>query len=162
MSSYNRNFAVYWTKPSPSPPDRQWRSQPDNLVPLYKLSIIIIIHFFRNWLFLRSINTKILHSGTKSSGWLRYCRQVEMKNRTMCEKISDRGVSSPNFVSHLMNWWHGLTEWYFILIAIVCNITLQKLLFTLKKLISLVYYNIHKLLLSHVICCYKEETRAKY
>ena len=26
----------------------QWRSQPDNLVPLCKFEIIIIIHFFRN------------------------------------------------------------------------------------------------------------------
>ena len=26
----------------------QWRSQPDNLVPLCKFKIIIIIHFFRN------------------------------------------------------------------------------------------------------------------
>ena len=26
----------------------QWRSQPDNLVPLCKFQIIIIIHFFRN------------------------------------------------------------------------------------------------------------------
>jgi hypothetical protein len=30
---------------------RQWRSQPENLVPLCKFKIIIIIHFFRNWLF---------------------------------------------------------------------------------------------------------------
>ena len=27
---------------------RQWRSQPDSLVPLCKFKIIIIIHFFRN------------------------------------------------------------------------------------------------------------------
>ena len=27
----------------------QWRSQPDNLVPLCKFQIIIIIHFFRNY-----------------------------------------------------------------------------------------------------------------
>ena len=27
---------------------KQWRSQPDNLVPLCKFKIIIIIHFFRN------------------------------------------------------------------------------------------------------------------
>ena len=26
--------------------DEQWRSQPDNLVPLCKFKIIIIIHFF--------------------------------------------------------------------------------------------------------------------
>jgi hypothetical protein len=26
----------------------QWRSQPDNFVPLCKFKIIIIIHFFRN------------------------------------------------------------------------------------------------------------------
>jgi hypothetical protein len=26
----------------------QWRSQPDNLGPLCKFKIIIIIHFFRN------------------------------------------------------------------------------------------------------------------
>ena len=26
----------------------QWRSQPDNLVPLCKFKVIIIIHFFRN------------------------------------------------------------------------------------------------------------------
>jgi hypothetical protein len=34
-------------------------SQPDNLVPLCKFRIIIIIHFFRNWLFSQSMNTKI-------------------------------------------------------------------------------------------------------
>ena len=50
----------------------QWRSQPDNLVPLFKFQAIIIIHFFTNWLFSQSMNTKYLHSGTKSSGWLRY------------------------------------------------------------------------------------------
>ena len=47
----------------------QWRSQPDNLVLLCKFEIIIIIHFFKNWLFSQSMNT---HSGIKSSGWLRY------------------------------------------------------------------------------------------
>ena len=51
----------------------QWRSQPANLVPLGKFTTIIIIHFFRNLLFSRSVNCKYLHSGTKSSGWLRYC-----------------------------------------------------------------------------------------
>ena len=34
---------------------------------------MVIIHFFRNWLFSQSVNCKYLHSGTKSSGWLRYC-----------------------------------------------------------------------------------------
>ena len=29
-------------------PLNQWRSQPENLVPLCKFEIIIIIHFFRN------------------------------------------------------------------------------------------------------------------
>ena len=49
-------------------------SQPDNFVPLCKFKIIIIIHFFRNWFFSQSMNTwKYLHSGTKSSDWLRYC-----------------------------------------------------------------------------------------
>jgi hypothetical protein len=51
----------------------QWRSQPDNLGPLCKFKIIIIIHFFRNWLFHSQWTIKYLHSGTKSSGWLRYC-----------------------------------------------------------------------------------------
>ena len=37
----------------------QWRSQPENLVPLCKFQIIIIIHFFRNWLFSQSMSTKI-------------------------------------------------------------------------------------------------------
>ena len=41
----------------------QWRSQPDNLVPLCKFEIIIIIHFFRNWLFSQSIITKICIAG---------------------------------------------------------------------------------------------------
>ena len=54
----------------------QWRSQPDNLVPLCKFQSIIIIHFFRNWLFSQSVNCKYLLSGTKSSGWLRYCRNI--------------------------------------------------------------------------------------
>ena len=39
--------------------DFQWRSQPDNLVPLCKFKIIIIIHFFRNSLFSQSMNTRI-------------------------------------------------------------------------------------------------------
>ena len=46
----------------------QWPHQPDNLVPLCKFQIIIIIHFFRNWWFSQSVNWKYLHSGTKSSG----------------------------------------------------------------------------------------------
>ena len=50
----------------------QWRSQPDYLVPLCKFQIIIIIHCFRNWFFSQSVNCKYFHSGTKSSGWLRY------------------------------------------------------------------------------------------
>ncbi len=37
----------------------QWRSQPDNLVMLCKFEVIIIIHFFRNSLFSRSMNTEI-------------------------------------------------------------------------------------------------------
>ena len=32
----------------------QWRRQPDILVPLCKFPIVIIIHFFRNWLFSKS------------------------------------------------------------------------------------------------------------
>ena len=51
----------------------QWRSQPDNLVPLCKFQSIIIIHFFRDLLFSQSVNCEYLHSGTKSPGWLRYC-----------------------------------------------------------------------------------------
>ena len=51
----------------------QWRSQPDYLVSLCKFPIIIIIHCFRNWFFSQSVNTKYLHSGTKSSAWLRFC-----------------------------------------------------------------------------------------
>ena len=40
-----------------------------------KFQIIIVIHFFRNWLFLQSMNIKILHSGIhKSTSWLRYCQ----------------------------------------------------------------------------------------
>ena len=50
----------------------QWRSQPDNLVPLCKFHSITIIQFFRNGLFSQSVNCEYLHSGTKSSGWLRY------------------------------------------------------------------------------------------
>ena len=43
---------------------KQWRSQPDNLVPLCKFDIIIvIIQFFRNWLFSQSIITKICIAG---------------------------------------------------------------------------------------------------
>ena len=34
-----------WSDPEA---DDQWRSQPDNLVPLCKFQTIIIIHFFRN------------------------------------------------------------------------------------------------------------------
>ena len=41
----------------------QWRSQPDNLVPLCKFEIIIIIHFFRNRLFSQSKITKICIAG---------------------------------------------------------------------------------------------------
>ena len=40
-----------------------WRSQPDDLVPLSKFEIIIIIHFFRNRLFSQSIVTKICIAG---------------------------------------------------------------------------------------------------
>ena len=64
----------------------QWRSQPDNLVPLCKFQFIIIMHFFRNWLFSQSVNCKYLRSGSKSSGWLRYWwvldsfRPAEAKN----------------------------------------------------------------------------------
>ena len=47
-------------------------SQPDNLVPLCKCQIIIIVYFLTNWLFSESVNSTYLHSGTKSSGWLRY------------------------------------------------------------------------------------------
>ena len=36
-----------------------WRSQPNNLVPLCKFQVIIIIHFFRNSLFSQSMNMKI-------------------------------------------------------------------------------------------------------
>ena len=55
---------------------KQWRGQPDNLVPLCKLHSITIIHCFRNGLFSQSVNCEYLHSGTKSSGWLRYCTQT--------------------------------------------------------------------------------------
>ena len=47
---------------------RQWHSQLDNLFPLCKFQFIIIMHFFRNWLFLQSVNCKYLYSGSKSSG----------------------------------------------------------------------------------------------
>ena len=43
-----------------------------NLVPLCKFQIIIIIHFFRNCCLHSQRTRKYLHSGTKSSGWLRY------------------------------------------------------------------------------------------
>ena len=36
-----------------------WRSQPNNLVPLCKFQVIIIIRFFRNPLFSQSMNMKI-------------------------------------------------------------------------------------------------------
>ena len=49
----------------------QWRSQPDNLVPLCKFQSIIIINLFTNLLFSQSVSRKYLHSGTISSGWLR-------------------------------------------------------------------------------------------
>ena len=38
---------------------RQWCSQPDNLVPLCKFQIIIIIDLFKNWLFLQSMDLTI-------------------------------------------------------------------------------------------------------
>jgi hypothetical protein len=38
--------------------NKQWRSQPDNFVPLCKFKIIIIIHFFRNWLFSQSMSNE--------------------------------------------------------------------------------------------------------
>ena len=44
------------------------RSQLDNLLPLRKFQIIIIIHFFRNRLFSKSMKSNDLHDGTKSSG----------------------------------------------------------------------------------------------
>ena len=47
----------------------QWRSQPDNLVLLFKFQIIIIIHFLWNWLFSQSMTPKNLHSETKSLGY---------------------------------------------------------------------------------------------
>ena len=70
-----RNFFSHRVKSMELFMCNQWRSQPDNLVPLCKFQIIIIIHFFRNWWFSQSVNCKYLHSGTKSSGWLRYCVQ---------------------------------------------------------------------------------------
>ena len=33
---------------------KQWRNQPDNLVQLCKFQIIIIIHYFKIWLFSQS------------------------------------------------------------------------------------------------------------
>ena len=39
----------------------QLHSQPDNLVPLCKFQIIVISHFFSNWLFSKRMNWKYLH-----------------------------------------------------------------------------------------------------
>ena len=58
----------------------QWRSQPENLVALWKFHIITIIHFFTNWLFSQSVKSNYMHSGTKSSGWLRYCEHPVFNN----------------------------------------------------------------------------------
>ena len=49
----------------------QWRSKPDNLVPLWKFQTSLFISLEIDC-FLQSMNTKNLHSGTKSSGWLRH------------------------------------------------------------------------------------------
>ena len=43
---------------------KQWRSQPDNLVPLFQS--ITLFHSFRNRLFSQSVNCEYLHSGNKS------------------------------------------------------------------------------------------------
>jgi hypothetical protein len=58
----------------------QWCSQPDNLVPLCKFKIIIIIHFISLEIdcFHSQWTRKYLHSGTKSSGWLRYCLRLTL------------------------------------------------------------------------------------
>ena len=57
---------------------KQWRSQPDDLVPLCKYSQLTDCEsnqFLKKWIMVILWN---LHSGTKSSGWLRYCPQVHL------------------------------------------------------------------------------------
>ena len=77
----------------------QWRSQPDNLVPLCKFQFMVIIHFFRNWLFSQSVNCKYLHSRSKSSGWLRYClsqrnHPLESCNQSRLDALNNHRESS--------------------------------------------------------------------
>ena len=82
----------------------QWRSQPDNLVPLGKFQSIIIIHFFRNWLFSQSVSCKYLHSGTKSSGWLRYCAVCAWPQKLPhhhCAKL----IKGIDVMTNLMQEW---------------------------------------------------------
>ena len=82
----------------------QWRSQPDNLVSLCKFWISIIIHFFRNWLFSQSTNSKYLHSGTKSSGWLRYWSKYFVLNVAIVSAHSNLVMKFWSIVSSTT--WH--------------------------------------------------------
>ena len=50
----------------------QWRSQPDNLVPLWKFQTLSLFISLEIDCCSQSMITKNLHSGTKSSGWLRH------------------------------------------------------------------------------------------
>ena len=79
--SFTLMYSRFWLVNSPANwlhanIDQQWRSWPDDLIPLCKFQVIVIMHFFKNWLFSQSVSCKYLQSGTKSSGWLCYCRSA--------------------------------------------------------------------------------------
>ena len=70
---------------------QQWRRQPDNSVPLCKFKIIIIFISLEIDCFHSQWTRKYLHSGTKSSGWLRYCLSTCLNvNRTLI--VRDAGT----------------------------------------------------------------------
>ena len=97
----------------------QWRSQPDNLVPLCKFQIIIAIHFFRNWLFSQLMKTKILHSETKLSGWLCYC-SVHRNNSFTVGKIrhsASKCCILVNFFKLHAKKITSLSRWYVVVRA---------------------------------------------
>ena len=74
-----------------------------------QIQSIIIIHFFRNLLFSQSVNCRYLHSGTKSSGLLRYCTSYVFIKCYLLEKNHSKYKINA-CCSKIRNWRQYVSE----------------------------------------------------